>query len=86
LPVKSEGFYKTLICRVALQSVQLNACLYTLRGLDDYAPCICAFLNSPSLNNAFLNFFKMRVSNEIISSSEATRAIPDYFLQEVSCW
>jgi hypothetical protein len=31
LPVKAEGFYKTLICRVALQTAPLNVFLYTSR-------------------------------------------------------
>jgi hypothetical protein len=31
LPVKAEGFYKTLICPVALQTAPLNLFLYTPR-------------------------------------------------------
>jgi hypothetical protein len=30
LPVKAEGFYKTLICGVALQTAPLNVCIIRL--------------------------------------------------------
>jgi hypothetical protein len=46
LPVKAEGFYKTLICRVALQTAPLNVFLYTPRDLFFVRFTSLAFLNS----------------------------------------
>jgi hypothetical protein len=46
LPVNAEGFYKTFIWRVALQTAPLNVFLYTPRDSFFARLASLAFLNS----------------------------------------